>query len=43
MKPLSEIKIADGYAPGEGVDAVKDIVDDTIEIMSKGNDAYVKY
>lgn len=25
------------------VDAVKDIVDDTIEIMSKGNDAYVKY
>ena len=25
------------------VDAVKDIVDDTIEIMSKGSDAYVKY
>lgn len=25
------------------VDAVKDIVDDTVEIMSKGNDAYVKY
>jgi superfamily II DNA or RNA helicase len=25
MKSLSEVQIADGYAPGEGVDAVKDI------------------